>query len=498
VLKNIRESKGLSRKEVSERSGINFRSLQDYEQGHKNIKSAKGETLYRLSLTLGCSMEALLVNEMNYEGGVQLQAYADYINKYYLWGKDLEEVNNNPDVKVYYLMHRDDIVTTLAIDEVSGNIMQRGKRVNEELLPLGANLSVTDLKNWWIRRAVPLSQGKMKRLLQENQVPTSQNYLLLNLGVSLSDHYWVNPVHKLYKWEDVNLFKNDFHDELVSFDFKDSVSKENRKIDLKNRTIFCPSGSQQGELQKKWVIRNGRRYLIKANQGRTSQQSINEVIASLIHERQNKVPYTKYELCDISIAGNQEIGCLCEDFCTEEVEFIPALDVVNSEKKQNDISLLEHFISTCVKHGLGENEVRDFLEYQILTDFLITNTDRHLYNFGVLRDSKTLKFIGMAPVFDSGNSLFWNKNRIPEGQDLLDIAVNSFKGTEMGLLRYVKNPHILDLSKLPTIQELEELLELDEECQARSQQILEAYKLKISLIEQFQNGKMIYKYRYKI
>jgi len=248
VLKNIRESKGLSRKEVSERSGINFRSLQDYEQGHKNIKSAKGETLYRLSLTLGCSMEALLVNEMNYEGGVQLQAYADYINKYYLWGKDLEEVNNNPDVKVYYLMHRDDIVTTLAIDEVSGNIMQRGKRVNEELLPLGANLSVTDLKNWWIRRAVPLSQGKMKRLLQENQVPTSQNYLLLNLGVSLSDHYWVNPVHKLYKWEDVNLFKNDFHDELVSFDFKDSVSKENRKIDLKNRTIFCPSGSQQGEM----------------------------------------------------------------------------------------------------------------------------------------------------------------------------------------------------------------------------------------------------------
>ena len=246
------------------------------------------------------------------------------------------------------------------------------------------------------------------------------------------------------------------------------------------------------------MIRNGRRYLIKANQGRTSQQSINEVIASLIHERQNKVPYTKYELCDISIAGNQEIGCLCEDFCTEEVEFIPALDVVNSEKKQNDISLLEHFISTCVKHGPGENEVRDFLEYQILTDFLITNTDRHLYNFGVLRDSKTLKFIGMAPVFDSGNSLFWNKNRIPEGQDLLDIAVNSFKGTEMGLLRYVKNPHILDLSKLPTIQELEELLELDEECQARSQQILEAYKLKISLIEQFQNGKMIYKYRYKI
>ena len=53
MLKDIRESKGLTRKELSELSGINFRSLQDYEQGHKNITSAKGETLYRLSVALG-------------------------------------------------------------------------------------------------------------------------------------------------------------------------------------------------------------------------------------------------------------------------------------------------------------------------------------------------------------------------------------------------------------------------------------------------------------
>jgi len=246
------------------------------------------------------------------------------------------------------------------------------------------------------------------------------------------------------------------------------------------------------------VIRNGRRYLIKANQGRTSQQSINEVIASLIHERQNKVPYTKYELCDISIAGNQEIGCLCEDFCTEEVEFIPALDVVNSEKKQNDISLLEHFISTCVKHGLGENEVRDFLEYQILTDFLITNTDRHLYNFGVLRDSKTLKFIGMAPIFDSGNSMFWDKKSVPKGQEILKISVNSFLKKEVSLLKYVKNPKVFDIQKLPSDEEIIELLNLDEECGNRSGQILDVYHAKLGLIEQLQNGTMIYKYGFKI
>ena len=42
-----------------------------------------------------------------------------------------------------------------------------------------------------------------------------------------------------------------------------------------------------------------------------------------------------------------------------------------------------------------------------MTDFVLTNTDWHLNNFGVLRDSKTLKFIGIAPIFDSGKLEEW-------------------------------------------------------------------------------------------
>lgn len=59
-MKEIREERGMSRKEVAEASGVNLRSLQDYEQGHKEIASAKAETVYRLSLALGCTMEELM------------------------------------------------------------------------------------------------------------------------------------------------------------------------------------------------------------------------------------------------------------------------------------------------------------------------------------------------------------------------------------------------------------------------------------------------------
>lgn len=62
TLKEMRKHAGYSQVELAEKSGINLRSLQDYEQGHKAISSAKGETLYRLSYVLGYSIEDILLD----------------------------------------------------------------------------------------------------------------------------------------------------------------------------------------------------------------------------------------------------------------------------------------------------------------------------------------------------------------------------------------------------------------------------------------------------
>ena len=43
-----------------------------------------------------------------------------------------------------------------------------------------------------------------------------------------------------------------------------------------------------------------------------------------------------------------------------------------------------------------------------MTDYLFSNVDRHLNNIGILRDPNSLKFIDFAPIFDSGNSMFYN------------------------------------------------------------------------------------------
>jgi len=41
-----------------------------------------------------------------------------------------------------------------------------------------------------------------------------------------------------------------------------------------------------------------------------------------------------------------------------------------------------------------------------MLDYIIANKDRHWNNFGAVRNAKTLEWIGLAPIFDSGTSLW--------------------------------------------------------------------------------------------
>ena len=42
----------------------------------------------------------------------------------------------------------------------------------------------------------------------------------------------------------------------------------------------------------------------------------------------------------------------------------------------------------------------------LVVDSIVANTDRHFNNFGFLRNADTLEWEGLAPVFDTGTSMF--------------------------------------------------------------------------------------------
>lgn len=60
TLKELRTIAGMSQSQLSEKSGVNLRMVQYYEQGVKDIKKASGETILKLARALGCSMEEII------------------------------------------------------------------------------------------------------------------------------------------------------------------------------------------------------------------------------------------------------------------------------------------------------------------------------------------------------------------------------------------------------------------------------------------------------
>ena len=145
--------------------------------------------------------------------------------------------------------------------------------------------------------------------------------------------------------------------------------------------------------------------------------------------------------------------------------------------------------------GMDEEEVRSQLEYTILTDFLLTNTDRHLNNFGFLYHPVKHKLAAMAPIFDTGNALFYDKELIPSGENLLDIKVTSFREKEVNLLQYVSRKDRIDLNKLADFPEqterlLKEYTSMPEE---RVEAIAQTVLQKLEYLKMFQQGISIWK-----
>ena len=368
----------------------------------------------------------------------------------------------------YDLMHKNDVVASLQLDDLSGAILKVTPSASPELLPLGGSQGADSLRKWWLRRAVPISQGNIAALLQREGIPSTQSLLVRNLGLSLSDHYWIRPQKSDLTWREVSPFSNAFGD----------------LLETASTQFYSPEAALQGDLIKKWVIVDDTRCLLKGNRGANSQQSLNEVLASMLHEKQGFSNHVRYRPVKFTGSASEQYGCICEDFASETLEFIPAIDVVDSEKKDNAVSTYEHFIHVCTEHGLSEQEVRGFLEYQILTDFVLTNTDRHLNNFGILRDSRTLKFVRMAPIFDSGNSMFWDAPRLPERSDCTEIAVNSFRKTEAELLKLVTDRSRVRMELMPSREEIADLYAKDDSI-AFVDSILTGYEKKKALLEQF-------------
>ena len=392
---------------------------------------------------------------------------------------------------LFILKHKDLDVAMMKMDVRTGMIEYVLSVYLPEELPAGCAPDGTGLGEWWKLRAIPDSRKGIRQVLSRLSEETSQSLMLSSYGLSLTDHYWIQPVGQELYWKDLNFYENNFEDELGDI----LTDSERDRSASDGISKLSPSVSVNGDMKKKWIIRKGGRYLLKVNPNYHSQQAVNEVIAGKLHERLGWKNYVSYEMGTIHISGREYPCSLSPMFTSVDTEFVSAYQIVAAYKVPNDVSLYEALIRQAVSLGADEKEVRAFLEYMILTDFILTNTDRHLNNFGFIYDPRQHRLSGMAPLFDTGNSLFYDYDVIPHGGNLLDIPVNSFSKREADQLHYVKSDAGVKLERLAHFPEeaealLKEYTDMTDERAAETARTIEE---KIEYLNLFFQGKKIWK-----
>lgn len=245
-------------------------------------------------------------------------------------------------------------------------------------------------------------------------------------------------------------------------------------------------------MEKYWDLSTSPESLVKKSNGLYGQQALNEVFATMIHERQDKVPFVRY-------TAFQEQGDLyarCDAFTSEQREFVSAYELIAGVDTRNEESGYELFIRLCAEGGISEKEARMFLDYQTLTDFILTNTDEHLNNFGILRNADTLEFLSPVPIFDSGNSMFYldKGGRSLEWHEILEQEITSFHKREEKMLKHVKYKDIVDAESLPSKKETMEFYADRGVPEEKASYIAANYAKKIEMLLEFQRGKTISAY----
>lgn len=108
----------------------------------------------------------------------------------------------------------------------------------------------------------------------------------------------------------------------------------------------------------------------------------------------------------------------------EDQELVTAGDLMKRHGKERGGVTYVSLLSALEESGLPRDLLERRLSELFSLDLLIANFDRHLGNFGLIRDCVTLEYVGFAPTYDSGNSLWCDKRSLESPSSQLSIFVD--------------------------------------------------------------------------
>ncbi|MDR3240112.1 MAG: HipA domain-containing protein [Clostridiales bacterium] len=240
---------------------------------------------------------------------------------------------------------------------------------------------------------------------------------------------------------------------------------------------MSPDNTSDGWLKKKWIIADNKRMLVKGGSGTVQQEPFNEALATAIARRLN-IPHAPYT---VIYEGGKPLS-VCEDFITRDTDLVSAWHIIGAAKQRGSISQYQHFIDCCKTLGIP-NAVQS-IDQMLALDFLLCNQDRHYNNFGAVRNANTLEWLGLAPIYDCGTSMWYD---VPAHMIKArgDSESKPFRKTHFEQIKLATDLSWIDIPALRGIDdEFMEIMRLSEYMDEQRRNILcDALNTRVKLLE---------------
>ena len=252
--------------------------------------------------------------------------------------------------------------------------------LNDRLLPAYLK-RVPDPDSWLATRAIDSHRAnsrllkKALRLAERDDIST----VMYAHGATITDNYWIKSPDEQLSYEDVR-FDNSYFARLALTGSYDSFNRA-----ASGRYTKTPELTNTGSFEKCWRLIDGRWYMYK-------KASHDELFSELF-------------VCRLGCALGMNMawyergrGYIKTPDFTEgaSVNFEPALTFMGDNEDYGDV--------VTALSDLCPDAVCDYIR-MIYLDTLTLNPDRHTGNFGLLRDTGSGEFTGLAPNFDNNMAL---------------------------------------------------------------------------------------------
>jgi excisionase family DNA binding protein len=257
-----------------------------------------------------------------------------------------------------------------------------------------------DFAEWIRHRTIPGMRPNLPLALRHLNVASSAVLMFEAWGLSLSDPYWFKPEGEDIDWADINYFDSGYEEAFGNLMLSGSLNSSElggKSCIDKPAITHSPDTATNGMLQKTWIRRGGKDYLIKGGLGNENREPFNEKLACKLLERLLEPDeFVSYSV----VERNGRSYSSCENMVSCETELIPAADVMTAFAISGGRDLHTYYLRAL--RELAVPNAQQLIDKMIVVDHLMANFDRHTYNFGLIRNAETLDNYRVAPLFDHG------------------------------------------------------------------------------------------------